>query len=106
MKKRRSRNSTLIEGEVRDSRYVELYDDELPACRNVPLKAKFFPQTVDTVKGLLVCTGVYKKGTVLEEVGSGHRDFPNDSELQQPAKTLDDVDAAVDYILETETEGM
>lgn len=106
LKKRRFRNSSLIEGEIRDSRYIELYDDQLPACRNVPPGAKFFPQTVDTVKGLLVCTGVYKKGTKLEEIGSGHRDFPNDSELQLPAKTLDDVDAAVDYILETETEGL
>lgn len=109
--KKRRMSSALVEGEVRDSRLIELYDDQLPASRNVPFSAKFFPQTVDNVEGLLVCTGVYKKGSKLEVRGNeknfhGHRDFPNSSELQKPSETFDDVDAAIDYILEKETEGL
>lgn len=109
--KKRRMNNTLVEGEIQDSRLIELYDDQLPASRNVPLSVKFFPQTVDNVKGLLVCTGVYKKGTKLEVRATeknlhGHRDFPNSSELQKPSETFDDVEAAIDYILEKETEGL
>jgi len=109
--KNRRMNNALVEGEVQDSRLIELYDDQLPASRNVPLSAKFTPQTVDNVIGLLVCTGVYKKGTKLEVHGSeknfhGHRDFPNSAELQKPLEIFDDVDGAIDFILERETEGM
>jgi len=108
--KKRSMNSSIVEDKIQDSKAIE-FDDELPASRNVPSTAKFFPQTVESVVGLLVCTGVYKKGEKLdtegdEDIFHGHRDFPNTSELQNPKETFDDVDGAIDYILEKETEGM
>lgn len=77
-------------------------DPDLPESRNIPADAKFLPQTVQTMESVLVCTGVYKKGTDPEGDGKfyhGHRDFPKNTELNVPTFICEDADEAIDYIL-------
>jgi len=89
---------------------MENIDMELPESRNVPATAQFYPQTVETVEGILVCTGVYSPGGPApeedlegtEHVHHGHRDFPKNNELKKPIIICDDVNTAIDYILEKE----
>jgi len=85
----------------------ETYDPELPESRQIPEEAALSKQTVDQIDGLLVCTGVYKPGQLDEEDGDeknyqGHRDFPRITELYKPAHTFQDVNEAIDYILDKE----
>lgn len=82
-------------------------DPELPMSRNVPSGSELSKQTVRTIESLLVCTGVYKPG---QEPGSdgdeknykGHKDFPFNPVLYKPTCTFEDVNEAVNYILEKE----
>jgi len=77
-------------------------DPDLPYSRNVPPGTKFIPQSVDTMESILVCTGVYKKGDDPEGDGKsyhGHRDFPQNTELNVPTFICEDADEAIDYIL-------
>jgi hypothetical protein len=93
-----------------EARIAENVDPELPESRNVPPTAQFYPQTVDTVEGVLVCTGVYTPGGPApeedpegcEHLHHGHRDFPKNNELKKPIIICDDVNTAIDYILEKE----
>ena len=88
----------------------ENFDPELPMSRLVPTTAQFYPQSVDTIEGILVCTGVYTAGGPApeddlpgdENIHHGHRDFPKNNELKKPIIICDDVDTAIDYILDKE----
>lgn len=100
-----------MEPDSSEARAIENTDTELPESRNVPAAAEFLPQTVDTVEGILVCTGVYSAATGLapeedlegfEHIHHGHRDFPKNNELKKPIIICDDVNTAIDYILEKE----
>lgn len=104
------KNNNDIETLGKDAKLAELIDPELPESRNVPPSASFSRQTVEDVTSILVCTGVYKPGVSPEpgkEEGDektyhGHRDFPHITELYKPTTTVEDVDAAIDYILARE----
>lgn len=91
-----------------ESQLQQLLDPHLPESRNVPSDASFYPQTIERVVPLLVCTGVYRHGTDQEPGVTdgrwhhGHRDFPKSAELDKPEKICGDVDHAIDYILERE----
>lgn len=87
----------------------ETYDPELPESRQTPESAAHIleKQTVTTIESVLVCTGVYKPGMAPEEEGDeknymGHRDFPRISQLYKPTVLFQDVEEAIDYILEKE----
>lgn len=89
-------------------------DPDLPDSRNVPPRTDFFPQTIETVESVLVCTGVYvpekdsgvDDGLVKEDddkqIHHGHRDFPKVSELHLPTLICEDANKAIDYILARE----
>ena len=99
-----------MEPDSREARIQENVDTELPNSRNVPATAQLNPQTVDAVEGILVCTGVYSPGGPAPEedvegaemIHHGHRDFPKNNELRKPIIICDDVNTAIDYILEKE----
>eukprot|EP00914_Ancora_sagittata_P024176 GHVO01048127.1.p1 GENE.GHVO01048127.1~~GHVO01048127.1.p1 ORF type:complete len:142 (-),score=30.61 GHVO01048127.1:349-774(-) len=90
---------------------VAIIDSDLPQSRNIPRGTNLVKQSVEKIIPILVCTGVYKPG-VSPEPGSdeeeekqfyhGHRDFPKINELYKPSKTYDNVDLAIDYILQAE----
>ena len=104
------RNNNDLDTLDKDAKLAELIDPELPESRNVPTSAKFLKQTVEDVISILVCTGVYKPGIspepgkeeVDEKCYHGHRDFPQITELYKPRKTCDNVEKAIDFILERE----
>ena len=82
-------------------------DPELPQSRNIPPGTSFNKQTMETMEGVLVCTGVYKEGVEPENEGDeknypGHRDFARLPELYRPSKICKDVHEALQYIMETE----
>ena len=88
----------------------ENVDTELPNSRNVPATAPLNAQTVDAVESILVCTGVYSPGGPAPEddvdgaelVHHGHSDIAKNNELRKPIIICDDVNTAIDYILEKE----
>ena len=85
----------------------ELIDPDLPASRNVPTGSELFPQTVNRIESILVCTGVYKPGDQAPKEGEernyrGHKDFPFTPSLYKPTKNCADVYEAVKYVLEKE----
>jgi len=101
---RRSNHTNNAEG---ISQSLELLDPTLPDSRNIPHGTVFHPQTVQAILPILVCTGVYRPDdnqtvSKASEFIHGHRDFPKEVELKVPALTCDDVNLAVDYILERE----
>ena len=107
----RERQQKLIENKdtssSKDIYTSETYDPELPESRQIPKEASLSKQTVDQIEGLLVCTGVYKPGQQDDVEGDeknyqGHRDFPRITELYKPIHTFQDVNEAIDYILEKE----
>ena len=63
---------------------------------------RLLPQTVESCQSILVCTGCYKPGKSADGVYKGHRDFPRDTQLYKPQRTLTDVKEAVEYIMATE----
>ncbi len=90
-----------------DANNSEVYDPELPASRQIPNSADWTKQSVERIESLLVCTGVYNPEINSDVEGDeknymGHRDFPRISQLYQPTKTFQDVNEAIDYILEKE----
>ena len=107
-RRRQSAAASRVDPNSKEGRIIERIDPELPMSRNVPPSVKFFQQTVETVEAILVCTGVYTPGTAPPEVEGeekthlGHRDFPKNPELCRPTIICDDVDTAIDYILEKE----
>ena len=83
------------------------YDPELPESRNCPPGTPFIKQSVEEAVPVLVCTGVYKKGSEPEGEGDeknyhGHRDFPYQPALYKPAVTVDDVLGAITWIFQRE----
>ena len=91
----------------KDNKSLELIDPELPESRNVPTGAKFLKQTVETIDGLLVCTGCYNPDVTPDVEGDeknyqGHRDFPRITELYKPTKIFHDVNDCMDFVFETE----
>ena len=103
-------NNNEADPSDKEAKLAELIDPQLPGSRNIPTSAVFSKQTVEEVTSVLVCTGVYKPGVNPEpgkEEGDeknyhGHRDFPKITELYRPTTTVDDVSAAIDYILDRE----
>jgi len=99
-----------VEPDSREARIQENVDTELSNSRNVPATAQLNPQTVDAVEGILVCTGVYSPGGPAPEedaegaemIHHGHRDIGKNNELRKPIIICDDVNTAIDYILEKE----
>lgn len=99
-----------VEPDSREARMQENVDTELPNSRNVPATAQLNPSTVDTVEGILVCSGVYSPGGPAPEedvegaemIHHGHRDIAKNNELRKPIIICDDVNTAIDYILEKE----
>jgi len=91
-----------------DNKNEEEFDPDLPESRNVPPGTVFMRQTVTECSGVLVCTGCYnpKENSEVERGDEknyrGHRDFPFQPELYNPAHTCDTVYDAVSYILEKE----
>jgi len=101
-----------INGEIcngnKDSKHDETFDPELPESRNVPAGSSFNSQTVSHSLSVLVCTGVYTPGVEKDMEGDeknyhGHRDFPYNAKLYKPTKTCNDVEEAIQYILERES---
>jgi HAD superfamily hydrolase (TIGR01456 family) len=110
-RRRRQMQATWsVEPDSREARAIENIDTELPPSRNVPVTAHFHQQTVETVEGILVCTGIYSPGGPApeedveggEKIDHGHRDFPKNNELRKPIIICDDVNTSIDYILEKE----
>ena len=75
----------------------------LPVSRQLPSYHPIHPQTVTSVQGVLVRTGVYSDEQ-RTDVDHSHKDFRFEDlkALEQPAVVVDNVLHAVEYILETE----
>lgn len=91
-----------------DAKVVDrLIDPSLSDSRNVPHGASLLPQTIEEVRSLLVCTGVYRPDLITipddyEKNFQGHRDFPNKAELYRPTRIVQDAGEAIDWILDCE----
>ena len=91
-----------------DNKNEQELDPDLPESRNVPTGTVFMRQTIKECSGVLVCTGCYnpRENSEVERGDEknyrGHRDFPFQPELYNPACTVDTVFEAVSYILEKE----
>lgn len=88
-----------------------IIDSSLPESRNIPRGSNLTRQSAEKIISILVSTGVYKPGVGPEpwadeeeekQFYHGHRDFPKINELYKPTKKCDNVDEAIDYILQQE----
>ena len=78
--------------------------EEAPSSRAIPADADFHEQTVRSIEGLLVGTGVYNpsKSSKRDSSDHSHRDFNVCPSLAKPTKYVDDVHRGIDYVLHKE----
>ena len=107
------KNNAHLSDEDTKKHLGAIIDADIPACRNTPEDTDFLPQTVEESFGVLVCTGCYKPDAVAGGRGGkesdgdnktyhGHRDFAYNSSLCKPVATVDDVEKAIEFILQRE----
>ena len=88
-------------------RYINTTGDSssqaIPQARKIPeTLSSLQPSTVRTVQGILVRTGVYQEQSPNLSFHS-HRDFTVDDDLLNPHHICDDIEQAIDFVLELES---
>lgn len=73
----------------------------LPQSRRIPEGAKFLPQTVEHVEGILVGTGIFNPHAK-EHLSHSHDSFPLDADLLKPSCFQPTCYDAVHYIFTKE----
>lgn len=81
--------------------------DDLPQSRTIPANVSLRRQSVRSIHGVLVGTGVFnlekeKEKSQDDEVYHGHRDITHEPDLAKPSRFVPDVCHGIQYILEQE----